>query len=265
VYTITYDKLDNSDPQTATVGITAYTTKNFVYYSLTNNTIVDREPASSSWDVLFTQYITVSEDYRSNPSVVTGTPNQPVGGVLLNKTVTAAQANNVADRTTYQDAASQTFVSDINTIGWDWKYLNASFAWEVVSDTVYFVEKSNGDIYSLYFTSFGGSANGNYNFTQQKVSTVTGIFGEASDKASLAVYPNPTASGNATVLYDFSNSNHAVLSVSDLTGNVVYSENIQSASGLNAYTFSTSAFKTGLYIVSLTANGGVLQQKLMVK
>ncbi|MDB5255325.1 MAG: hypothetical protein JWM14_20 [Chitinophagaceae bacterium] len=265
-YTITYDKLDGSDPHTATVAIADYSTKDFVYYSLANHVAIDREPANTAWDLLFTQYVSTSELYKSNPSSATpGAANQLVGGVLLNKNVTAAQASNVADRTTYQDAAVQTFVSDINTIGWDWKYLNATFAWETVSDTVYFIEKSNGDIYSLYFTSFGGTSTGNFNFTQQKVSTVTGVFGEASDKASLAVYPNPTASGNATVLYDFSNSNNAVLSVSDLTGNVVYTENIQSAPGLNAYTFSTSSLKTGLYVVSLTANGGVLQQKLMVK
>lgn len=264
-YTITYDKLDNSDPHTATLAIGDYSTKDFAYYSLANNVALDREPVNTTWDVLFTQYIATSELYKSNPSSATpGAANQLVGGVLLNKNVKAAQANNVADRATYQDAESQTFVSDINVIGWDWKYLNATFAWETVSDTVYFVEKSNGDIYSLYFTSFGGNANGNYNFTQQKVSTVTGTFG-GKDKASLAVYPNPTASGNATILYDFSNSNNAVLNVSDLTGNIVYSENIPSASGLNAYTFSTASLKTGLYVVSLSANGGVLQQKLMVK
>lgn len=265
-YTITYDKLDNTDLQTATITISDYAGKDFAYYSLTSNTALDREPATATWDLLFTQYTSTSELYKSNPSSPTpGAANQLVGGVLLNKSVKAAQANNVADRTTYQDAAAQTFVSDINTIGWDWKYLNASFAWEVVSDTVYFVQLANDDIYSLYFTSFGGTSTGNFNFTQQKVSTVTGIFGEASDKASLAVYPNPTATGHATVIYDFTNNSSAVLTVSDLTGNVVYAETIQSASGLNAYSFSTASLKSGLYVVSLNTNGGVLQQKLMVK
>ena len=265
-YTIKYDKLDGSAPQTATVLISDYSTKNFVYYSLTNNTIIDREPASSTWDMVFTQYISTSELYKTSPSTPgLGAPNQPVGGILLNNGLEAAQVNDVADRTTFTDYASQTFSTDINIIGWDWKYLNASFQWKVVSDSIYFVKLANDDIYKLYFTSFGGTSTGTFNFTQEKLSTVTGVFGEASDKASLSVYPNPTASGHATVLYDFSNSNNAVLTVSDLTGNVVYSENIPSASGLNAYTFSTSSLKTGLYIVSLSANGGVLQQKLMVK
>lgn len=265
-YTITYDKLDNTDPHTATVAISGYSTKDFAYYSLTNNAALDREPATATWDLLFTQYISTSELYKSAPDAPgLGAANQLVGGVLLNKNVKAAQANNVADRTTYQDHASQTFTSDVNTIGWDWKYLNASFAWAVVSDTTYFIQVANGDIYTLYFTSFGGSSNGNFNFTQEKVSTVTGIFGEASDKASLAVYPNPTASGNATVIYDFANSNNAVLTVADLTGNILYTENISAASGLSTYTFSTASLKTGLYLVSLNANGGVLQQKLMVK
>lgn len=265
-YTIKYDKLDNTDPHTATVAISGYSNKDFAYYSLTNNTALDREPANTAWDLLFTQYISTSELYKSNPTSGTpGAANQLVGGVLLNKNVKAAQANNVADRTTYVDYASQSYDTDINTIGWDWKYLNASFAWEVVSDTVYFIKLSNDDVYALYFTSFGGTSTGNFNFTQQKVSTVTGLFGPSSDKASLSVYPNPTASGNATVIYDFSNSTNAVLSVSDLTGNVVHTEIVSSATGLNAYTFSTAALKTGLYVVSLNANGGVLQQKLMVK
>ncbi len=264
-YTIKYDKLDNSDPQTGTVVISNYAGKDFGYYSLVSNSAIDREPVNTAWDVLFTQYTSTSELYKSNPSSASpGAANQLVGGVLLNKNVTAAQANNVADRTTYQDAASQTFISDINTIGWDWKYLRVT-TWEVVTDTVYFVQLTNDDIYSLYFTSFGGTSTGNFNFTQQKVSTVTAVFGEASDKASLAVYPNPTATGNATVIYDFSNNNNAVLTVSDLTGNVVYTKNIQSAAGLNAYTFSTASLNSGLYVVSLNTNGGVLQQKLMVK
>ncbi|MDB5271775.1 MAG: hypothetical protein JWO58_142 [Chitinophagaceae bacterium] len=258
VYTVTYDKLDNSDPHTATVGITSYSTKNYVYYSLSNNNIVDREPASSAWDILFTQYVTTSELYQ-------GASNQLVGGVLLNKGVTAAQANDVSGRTTYNDYSSQTFSSNINTIGWDWKFLNGSFQWEVVNDTVYFIKRANGDIWKLYFTSFGGSSNGNFNFTKEKLSTTTGLFNNASTPASLALYPNPTSIGYATVIYDFNGNSNTMLEVQDLTGNELYKENISSTTGLNIHSFSTATLQPGIYVVSVHTDGAVLQQKLVVR
>ncbi|MDF2456238.1 MAG: hypothetical protein K0R51_2231 [Cytophagaceae bacterium] len=262
-YTLTYSKLDNTDSYTETLPIATYATKNFLYYSFAANAIVDREPAKTTWDLLFTQYVSTSEGYGSTQAL-----NQTITGVLVNHGVQVAQANNV-DQATYTDHGSLTFSADINTIGFDWKILNGStFAWHLVTDTVYFVKQTDGDIYKLYFTSFVSGSSpttpGAYNFTQEKMSTVTGLF-NSTDKASLAVYPNPTATGNATLIYDFSNNNNAVLTVSDLTGNVVYTENIQSASGLNAYTFSTASLTSGLYVVSLNTNGGVLQQKLMVK
>ena len=255
-YVLTYDNLNNTNLQTQDISVAPYATKNFVYYSMTDNLIVDREPAKNSWDLLFTQYTSSTEPYS-------GLYDQTVTGVLANLGIEIAQVNEV-DQSTYEDYSDLDFSENTNTIGWDWKKLvyTATPPWQISTDVVYFVKVSNGDIWKVYFTGFSGGSTGTYSFTKEKLSTVTGLF-NSTEKASLSVYPNPTANGNATVIYDFANSKDAALTVCDLTGNVLFNENIQS--GLNAYTFSTASLKTGLYLVTLNVNGTVLQQKLMVK
>ncbi|MES2134392.1 MAG: hypothetical protein V4506_18740, partial [Bacteroidota bacterium] len=55
-YTLVYANIDNSGQQTVAIPKQTYGTKNFVYYSFATNAIVDREPASANWDLLFTKY-----------------------------------------------------------------------------------------------------------------------------------------------------------------------------------------------------------------
>lgn len=51
-----YANLDGTDEQFLTINAGEYDTKNFIYYSIDSQAIVDREPATADWDLLFTKY-----------------------------------------------------------------------------------------------------------------------------------------------------------------------------------------------------------------
>ena len=57
VYDFKYANIDGSNEVITNVSKSNYTSKNFGYYSLTNETELDREPDSDSWHILFTKYV----------------------------------------------------------------------------------------------------------------------------------------------------------------------------------------------------------------
>jgi hypothetical protein len=59
VYTFTVANLDGSQEQIISIDASLYNNKKFIYYSLQNDLIIDREPNSDNWDFVFTKY---SED-----------------------------------------------------------------------------------------------------------------------------------------------------------------------------------------------------------
>ena len=77
--------------------------------------IQDREPLSSDWDITFTKY---STDYPTQQ----GTMPYSVTGVLQNNGIEVAEANNIASPSTYTNYNGHSFLTDINEIGYDWKY-----------------------------------------------------------------------------------------------------------------------------------------------
>ena len=56
VWNFKYAAPDGSDEQTISITKTDYPTKNFIYFSLETNSIIDREPDQNSWDILFTKH-----------------------------------------------------------------------------------------------------------------------------------------------------------------------------------------------------------------
>ncbi|MBL7937073.1 MAG: hypothetical protein JNM51_14795, partial [Bacteroidia bacterium] len=159
IYSFDYANIDGTSAQSQSITKSNYTGKNFAYFDLTNNVAVDREPISANWDLTFVKYIS----FVPTPYGVTG--------VLSNKGVTVAQADNVNAPVTYNSWYAHTFNTAINTIGYDWKEINmTTFAWDIKLDTVYFVKAKTGDIWKLRFTKFSGSSTGNFIFSKEKLS-----------------------------------------------------------------------------------------------
>ena len=149
-YIFNYANIDGSDQQSVTLDVSD-SDANFVYYDLESKLRVDREPDSSTWDLIFTKYIDNSIVYN-------------VSGVLQNMDVYAIDEDDVLDLT-LNDYLIGDFEDDITEIGYDWKDIDmTSFEWIIDDDRMYFVKDKNEQVYKIVFTSFGGQANGDVGF-----------------------------------------------------------------------------------------------------
>lgn len=82
---------------------------------------------------------------------------------------------------------------------------------------------------------------------------------------SVNVYPNP-AVNEAKVAFELQNASDVVVTVTDLAGKVVYSNNLgNTAAGKHTIDMNTAAFAGGIYTVNFSADNTVVTQKLVVK
>ena len=79
----------------------------------------------------------------------------------------------------------------------------------------------------------------------------------------LNVYPNP-AGNEANVSITAENASVAVV-LTDVSGKVVYSNNLGTVNGMKNLNINTSNFANGIYMVNVTSNGTVTTQKLVVR
>jgi len=140
--------------ETKEIACSSYTSKNFIYFSFASGEILDIEPESDSWDLLFTKYWDESIPYN-------------VTGVLTNVERETAELRN-AD-TDLADPETAVFDDDISIIGSDWKEFDmGSFTYVVEEDLCYLV-KSGEDVYKIIFTGTDGSVSGKIVFDIEKL------------------------------------------------------------------------------------------------
>lgn len=256
-FSFKYADLDGLNEVSATLDKTNYSNKLFGYYSIVNGVELDREPsAANSWDLVFKKQTA----FIPTPYAVTS--------VLTNDGVEVASIDSV-NASTYIDWSSQTFSSEINTIGGDWKSFNmTTYQYEIDDSLVYFVKDLPGDVWKLVFTGFGGSANGNYIFTKEKIS-LAGL-SEQNENYSIntfKVYPNPAStSSTVTLVYNAKTQiKLGSIKVYNTLGKQVLSSTLSNNVGLNTQALSTATLKSGLYFVVLETENQRLQQKLIVQ
>lgn len=251
-YTFKYADLDGSNPHTGTLAKSAYSAKNFGYYSLQTNAALDREPVSTSWDLTFCQYTGFV------PSAYT------VTGVLHNAGVQVAKCADLADKATFVAYGSATYKSEINTIGYNWKRFTGS-VFAVQDSLVYFVKPANGDIWKVIFTGFA-SADGSFAFSKEKLyAAVSAVDNTTLSTTSFAVYPNPSRGGNINLIYSFGKKvANAFVLVTDMAGRVVMTDKIAVESGLQQYVLPSGTLPTGAYVVTINGDGVLVSQKLQV-
>jgi len=131
------DLAANATSETVTITPASYPTKNFIYYSVVNKTVIDREPDKTTWDFVFTKYDSKIADYPL------------VTGILTNEDVSSVKLVG-ADSTKVYTAT--TFTKKISNIGFDWKSFNGSDY--VIKNPYYFVHGVDGNYYQLKFTAF---------------------------------------------------------------------------------------------------------------
>ena len=251
-YTFKYANLDGTNEINTSVSKLNYSDKNFIYYSLDQNSVLDREPNSLDWDITFTKYITP----------VQGMP-YGVTGVMSNDGVQVAQVDNLPDPNSYSDYSQHSMSTEINTIGYDWKSFDMStFSYSVEPYRCYFVKDLQDKVWRIIFTSFEGSSTGNIDFNTQEMTSSTSISELQSDISTFEIYPNPITDNNLTIVFD--NSFYETqLEIFTVTGKQVFDKNINGA-GFQAKSLSLPNLDKGLYIVSISSRGNSIQKKLLI-
>ncbi|MDF1574589.1 MAG: hypothetical protein P1P86_05300 [Bacteroidales bacterium] len=152
-FSIKYGGLEAAG-ETAEISCSSYTAKNFIYYSLTGGGIIDIEPESDSWDLLFTKYWDESIPYN-------------VTGVLTNMDLETAEVRDTDPG--LADAATAEFSTHISVIGSDWKSFDmGTFTYVIEPDLCYFVKRGE-EIYKITFTGTDGSTSGKIVFDKEKL------------------------------------------------------------------------------------------------
>lgn len=258
-YNFTFADLDGSNEKSVAIAKTDYPGKNFAYYNLSTGAAVDREPAATSWDFTFVKY---TAQLDNGGTIV------PYGvtGILQNKAVKVAQIDDADDIKTYADSTGRLFSADINIIGYDWKsYDFASSSYKIKAKQVFFVKDKAAKYWKVVFTGFA-AGNGQFSFTKEPlVAVVTGLENETGvEVGAFAVYPNPASGDNVNLLFDArANMSNAKVNISDAQGSIVYSEELNVASGIQNHELAISHLKSGIYFVSVNTGGKNRIQKFV--
>lgn len=88
---------------------------------------------------------------------------------------------------------------------------------------------------------------------------------ELNGLSSLDIYPNPSIN-ETTVTFDLINAAETKIQVTDLTGRMVYEEELGNLqSGRSQVSLNTSNYKNGVYIVNVSVDGNVSTKRLTVQ
>ncbi len=247
-YNFLHANIDGSNEISQSINKNNYPGKKFIYYSLDNNIIEDREPLSNNWDITFTKYIALD---MSMPYSVTG--------VLHNTDIEVAEAAQITNPLTYNNYSAHSFSSEINTIGYNWKYYDFSQGYVLSNDLCYFIKDMNNDIYRIVFTEFEGTSSGNISFNTELINS-TSIIDNNNKLNSFSIYPNP-AINQTKVIVDAKNTGE--LTIFDIRGKEISNSIIER--GLKTYDIDVHSFNKGVYIVSVTIDGVSKKEKLIIQ
>jgi len=254
VYIFKKAMLDGSNESEVTIDCTPYTTKNFIYYSLTAGQVIDREPASADWDILFTKYVGLFPG-NNIPVVVTG--------VLSNYNLGVSEVHGVS-QLLFTDPYTQPYDSARGVIGWDWKTFNmATFTYVVDDSVVYFMQAPDGDIWKLYFEVFQGTSTGIITLRKFNITTSGLEDIEAGDQAML-LYPNP-ASDRVNLSTDLEAGQQATVQVCSMNGAIVREHRFTGQAGLETESIPLEGLPGGVYFVRLQSGSTSATSKLIIR
>jgi hypothetical protein len=123
---------------------------NFVFLSIINSEIVTIEPPKEDWDLAFTKY--THTFYVESTAIPYG-----VTGVLINSYATSAHQDvfHGFEGTDLEIAKELNYLSDQNTIGYDWKnYDHDAGVYSIDYDRNYIIKNRKGLYYKMRFIDF---------------------------------------------------------------------------------------------------------------
>jgi hypothetical protein len=245
--------LDNNNDNIITVNRNS--SKNYSYVALASGTIMDREPAKTSFDLIF-------DRYEANVGIF-----YPVTGVRSNQGVKITEVAGMHPDDAETNWFNMFYPSSTNMteIGHDWKTPPPP-AWTVTDSLSYFVEDLNGDVYQIWFTAFRGSATGTYVFNTRQVGWVS-VEEQGNTIANFNVYPNPVAD-LVNIAYTIDNEfAHATLNIMNINGEVISSQILGNNQGFNLVTLDIANMNlsSGVYVAQVLVGNTAATQKFIVR
>jgi Secretion system C-terminal sorting domain len=248
VWTFTYSDIDGSNEVKTSIAKSEYPDKNFIYFSMLNNEIINREPENSTWDLLFTRYKTD----------IPGMGMFPTSGCLSDRNISIAKAENV-DFDEIDDPNTE-FSEETNAIGHGWKTRTGG-EWIVFGD-VYFIKKEDENIFKLAFETFEGSATGDFSFKYENI--ITSLGDENVSGNTILLYPNP-AENNINLLLNNLPSGTIFVKIYSLGGQLAKEFTLNSNGNFEARNINISELNSGAYILQYQAGNIKSHVKLMIK
>lgn len=264
-YAISVENLNGGSTLTDTIKRgTLYTDRNFAYYNLATMADTNREPAKTTWDLVFNRYNTLATQ---------GTVTIPysVIGALSNKGVKVSKAAVVHVDTAFAHYGDYVWpwpstAGEINGVGYNWKTPPAGpppAGWTIPDSVSYFIQDLSGNLWQLQFTGYSGSGSGTIYFRKRMVSP-TSVNNVESAISRYEFFPNP-CQDELHLTVDSKANAIARLTLSGMNGQVVLSRNVQLNAGLNALELHTGNFADGQYILSLNGKDIRLSQQMTIK
>lgn len=254
IYDIRYADIDGSNEVTTSIEVAQYENKRFIYYSLLNNEVIDRDPESDQWDILCTKYMDLTQDNEGNwvPYLVTG--------VTSNVDIGANEFYPIGDD--YNNWFELPFDSAKNVIGYDWKYFDmGTFMWTIVDSTAFFAQNYAGDVYKMTFVFWEGASTGKFAFNKMLVSLSS--VEEVNNASDITTYPNPASSFvNIKVTGE---SVYKELIIINQMGQITYQSNVAGMDLENGIKVNLNDFARGMYIIQLIGDNIQTNQKLLVR
>ena len=247
LYYFKYANLDGTGEQTITLDCNPYLTKEFVGFSLQNNEVVDFQPAKSTWDLLFTKYMSVQPN---------GMP-YPVTGVLQNDGIKAEKYKHVS--TDFIGYNPSEWDSTRSVIGYDWKFFDGA-AYAIVDSLVCFVKNKTGEVYKMVFMEFAGGSTGLISFEKSKLAGL-GVNEKADGSANVIVYPNPVKD-KLTVYFVEHSTQPRMLTLMDLSGRSLLVKEIDGSE--NSCSMNTVSLKSGVYLLQIASGNLSVTKKVII-
>lgn len=272
-YTFRIAKLDGSDDNTVKINVSNYTNRLFAYYDIENNTVLNREPIRSSWDMLFTQY------RQLIPAGPSGLIPYNLTGILTNLSTEVGDVRHVNPddvnasnfKSYLKNVYTTTYTTHADEIGSDWKtYVNPGpSGYYQLDDSASFIVKTKYTLnyWQLQFIRFdGGSAAGmgKILFRKRLLGTAVGVPTLAAQSLNaFTLSPNP-AGESAVLMLDAKKASKAQMTVTDMAGRISQTTTLDLKGGVNAYSLNTASMPAGIYAVQVAAQDWKVSSRLVV-
>lgn len=250
-FEFTYADLDGSNEVAGVVSKTNYLGKNFVYYSIDNDSVLDLEPMAADWDIVFTKYRAAQPQGG----------HYNVTGIQTNRNRMSAEARGVDISSV--NWSTQNYTDDIGVIGWDWKSFNMNtFAYDVADSLTYFVSDTNTNVWQITMTGFDYQT-GTFHFNKTEVTSV-GVDDFQAGTNTVNVFPNPAIDNLTISIHSSETQNNLEVTVFSLTGTIAYRQSVSVTDNLNV-NIPVSEWTKGVYLVRIGNDANAVIKKLIIQ